>query len=135
MEFEKRRRCTKAMNMAPLIDVVFLLLLFFMLTSQFIEEPAIKIALPKSKTSEVLPNEEPKTISVTEAGQIYFMGSMVELKDLKTAILQTQEQDFIKIKADSGVRLGLMVNVIDEVKLAGIKQFSIAAQPQQSRKD
>jgi len=135
MEFERRRRCTKTMNMTPLVDVVFQLLLFFMLTSQFIEEPAIKIALPKSKTSEVLANEEPKTISVTEAGQIYFMDKLVELKDLKTAILQAREQDFIKIKADSKVSLGLMVNVIDEVKLAGIKQFSIAAQPQQYKKD
>jgi biopolymer transport protein ExbD len=123
------------MNVTPLVDVVFQLLLFFMLTSQFIEEPAIKIALPKSKTSEVLANEEPKTISVTEAGQIYFMDKLVELKDLKTAILQAREQDFIKIKADSKVSLGLMVNVIDEVKLAGIKQFSIAAQPQQYKKD
>ena len=128
MEFERRKPCAKVMNLAPLVDVVFLLLLFFMLTSQFIKESAIKITLPESKAAETAADNEPKTVTITEKGLIYFMDKAVKLEDLQKAIIESHEKDFIRIKADSDVSLGLMVKVIDEVKLAGIKQFSIVTQ-------
>lgn len=128
MEFERRKLSLKTMNLAPLIDVVFLLLLFFMLTSKFIQESAIKITLPESKSSEIKTDNEPKIITITEAGLIYFMDKPVTLKNLQKAIVESQEKNFIQIKADSKVSLGLIVKIIDEIKLSGIQQFSIVTQ-------
>jgi len=64
MEFERKRSDNFQLNIAPLVDVVFLLLLFFMLTSHIIEEPVVKIKLPGSKTA-ANETEAIKTITIT----------------------------------------------------------------------
>ncbi|PIP08314.1 MAG: hypothetical protein COX51_04685 [Syntrophobacteraceae bacterium CG23_combo_of_CG06-09_8_20_14_all_50_8] len=127
MEFERRRHNHAHMNIAPLVDVVFLLLLFFMLTSHLIQEPAIRIKLPESKTAESK-NETIKTIMITKGGEIYFIDKRIDLKNLQMAIkegLTDREKDFLRIKADKDVNVGILVSVIDEVRLSGIKNFSI----------
>ncbi|MFZ6017817.1 MAG: ExbD/TolR family protein [Nitrospirota bacterium] len=130
MEFERRRHNHTHLNIAPLVDVVFLLLLFFMLTSHLIQEPAIKIRLPESKTAEAK-SETIKTLTITEDGEIYFMDRRVDLENLQIVIhenLRDVEKDFLRIKADRNVSVGLLVNVIDEVRLSGIKNFSIVTE-------
>ena len=129
MEFERRRYNHAHMDIAPLVDVVFLLLLFFMLTSHLMQEPAIKIRLPESKTAEA--KEAIKTVLITKDGEIYFMDKRVELKNLQMAIkegLTDVEKDFLRIKADRDVGVGLLVSVIDEVRHSGIKNFSIVTE-------
>jgi biopolymer transport protein ExbD len=118
------------MDIAPLVDVVFLLLLFFMLTSHLIQEPAIRIKLPESKTAEAK-NEAIKTVLITKDGEIYFMDRRVNLENLQLAIkenLRDVEKDFLRIKADRDVSVGLLVKVIDEVRHSGIKNFSIVTE-------
>jgi len=130
MEFERKRHSRTHMDTAPLVDVVFLLLLFFMLTSHLMQKPAIRIKLPEAKTAEAK-NETIKTILLTKDGEIYFMDKMVDLKNLQTAIredLTDAEKDFLRIKADRDVSVGLLVNVIDEVRLSGVKNFSIVTE-------
>ncbi len=130
MEFERRKHNHTHINIAPLVDVVFLLLLFFMLTSHLIQEPAIKIKLPESKTSEAQ-SENIKTIYITKNGEIYFMDKRVDLERLKTVISEyivNPENDFLRIKADKESEVGLLVRVIDEVRLAGIKNYSIVTE-------
>lgn len=115
------------MNIAPLMDVVFLLLLFFMLTSHLIQEPAIKIRLPESKTAEAQ-NEQVKTILITKNAEVYFMDKRVDIGNLQRAIAESAAggaKDFVRIKADRKADVGLLVKVIDEVKLSGITNFSI----------
>ena len=85
MEFERRRHSHHHIEIAPLVDVVFLLLLFFMLTSHLVQEPAVRIKLPESRTSEVKP-ETARTIWITKAEQIYFQDRPVELDRLVEAL-------------------------------------------------
>jgi biopolymer transport protein ExbD len=130
MEFERRKGNHSHLNIAPLVDVVFLLLLFFMLTSHFIQEPAIKIRLPDSTTAESM-REISRTVTITKNGEIYFMDRQVDLKNLGTAIqnsLPGREKDFLRIKADKEVDVGLLVSVIDEVRLSDVKTFSIVTE-------
>ena len=118
------------MNIAPLVDVVFLLLLFFMLTSHLVQEPAIKIKLPESKTAEAQ-NEQIKTVLVTKTGEIYFMDKRVDLENLQKAIRESVaevKKEFIRIKADRESDVGLLVSVIDEVRLSGVTNFSIVTE-------
>lgn len=118
------------MNIAPLVDVVFLLLLFFMLTSHLIQEPAIKIKLPESKTSESQ-NDQVKTILITKNAEIYFMEKKVDIENLQRAILESTndvKKDFVRLKADRDSDVGLLVKVIDEVRLSGMTNFSIVTE-------
>lgn len=130
MEFERRRHRHTHLNIAPLVDVVFLLLLFFMLTSHLLQQPVIKLKLPQSKTAEAK-NERVKTVLITKYGEIYFMDKRLDLKDLRLAVksnLSDLEKDFLRIKADKDVSVGLLVSVIDEVRLSGVKNFSIVTE-------
>jgi biopolymer transport protein ExbD len=130
MEFERRRHNHAHMSIAPLVDVVFLLLLFFMLTSHLMQEPAIKIKLPESKTAEAQ-RDAIKTIYISKDGGIYFMDKRVDLNNLQMAIKEGVKDiqiDFIQIKADRESDVGILVSVIDEVRLSGIKNYSIATE-------
>ncbi len=84
MEFKRRRHYHEFLNIAPLVDVVFLLLLFFMLTSHLVQEPAIRVTLPDSKTAEVR-NEPIRTVFVTKNGEVFFTDKRVDLKNLGSA--------------------------------------------------
>ena len=130
MDFKRSRHSHGHMNIAPLVDVVFLLLLFFMLTSQLIQETAIKIKLPESKTSETQ-KDQLKTILITKNGEIYFMDKRVDMENLKRAVLESTsdiKKDFIRIKADRAAEVDLLVKVIDEVRLSGLTNFSIVTE-------
>ncbi len=130
MEFERRHNQHTHLNIAPLVDVVFLLLLFFMLTSHFIQEPAIKIRLPESNTAEAR-DEGIKTILITKDHEIYLMDRKVDLGSLRQEIKSCAtdvEKDVFRIKADRDVRVGFMVSVIDEVRFAGVKTFSVVTE-------
>ncbi len=130
MEFERRRHDHSHVNIAALVDVVFLLLLFFMLTSHLMQEPAIKIKLPESKTAEYQ-KEEIKTIYISKEGDVFFRDVKVNLKDLQSLVkgaLKDDGHDFVKIKADKESDVGVLVSVIDEVRLAGVKNYSIVTE-------
>jgi len=127
VEFERKRYDHTHINIAPLVDMVFLLLLFFMLTSHWIEEPSIRVRLPESSTAEVK-RDEGKVIYITQEGNIYFMERRIDLQDLHRAIqeqVKDRERDFLKIKSDKEVNVGLLVNVMDEVRRSGVRNFSI----------
>jgi len=130
MEFERKKHNHTHLNIAPLVDVVFLLLLFFMLTSHLMLEHAIKIKLPESKTAEAQ-RDAIKTIYISKDGGIYFMDKRVDLNNLQMAIKEGVKDiqiDFIRIKADRESDVGILVSVIDEVRLSGIKNYSIATE-------
>jgi biopolymer transport protein ExbD len=130
MEFERRRGNHSHLSIAPLVDVVFLLLLFFMLTSHWIQEPAIRIRLPESTTAESL-RDTPRTITLTKNGEIYFMEKRVDIKNLRAAIqtgFPDQEKGFLRIKADKEADVGLLVSVIDEVRRSDVNTFSIVTE-------
>lgn len=129
MEFE-RKRYHVHLDVAPLVDVVLNLLLFFMLTSHLIEEPAIRVRLPDSTTAESM-KEISRTVTITKKGELYFMDKRVNLRNLRAAIqgsLPEGEKGFLRIKADNEVDVGLLVSVIDEVRLARVKTFSIVTE-------
>lgn len=131
MEFERKRyNHSYMMNIAPLVDVVFLLLLFFMLTSSLIREPAVKIRLPESKTA-ATERETIKTVIITRDGTIFFMDREVSLQGLQKAVregMTGMDKNSLRIKADRNASVGLLMKVIDEVRLAGVRNFSVVAE-------
>lgn len=113
-------------DIAPLIDIVFQLLIFFMLTSSFIMQPGIKINLPKAVTSDVV---EEKNIIITVSGEdvIYIDSNVFTSADLKAYLSKTsQSLKPVLIRADKRTSLGRVVEVWDLCREMGISQVNIA---------
>ena len=116
----------KQIDIAPLIDIVFQLLIFFMLTSSFVIQPGIKVNLPKAVTSEVVKFEN-IDILVTSENVTYLNGKVVTTSELKTLLKQAAKRNqTILIKADRRASLGRVVEVWDLARELGITQINIA---------
>ncbi|GLI35373.1 ExbD/TolR family protein [Desulforhabdus amnigena] len=128
MEFERRRRRHTHIDVAPLVDVVFNLLLFFVITYNVVADPAIKIRLPESKTADTQA-EEQVVIALSKEGETYIGEQAVKLEELSSVVQQRLseiKEPSVKIKADQDVPVGLLLKVVDAVKLSGCSAFSIA---------
>ena len=127
MQFERRKRAPIHTNIAPLVDVVFLLLLFFMVTSHIALEPSIDISLPQSKTSQ---HQESDTItlSISREGEIFIGEKQIALEEICGAVrahLQGSDTKTIKIRTDKDIPVGTLIRVVDEVRLSGAHGLSI----------
>jgi len=128
LELEKG---SSTIDIAPLIDIVFQLLIFFMLTASFIFQPGIKINLPKAVTSEVL-HEQNVVVTVTSENLIYLDNKAVTSAELSKKL--SKSSDFSKkpmlIKADRRASVGRVVEVWDICRASGISQVNIATNQQ-----
>ncbi|MDD5566202.1 MAG: biopolymer transporter ExbD [Candidatus Omnitrophica bacterium] len=116
----------RQIDIAPLIDMIFQLLIFFMLTSSFIMQPGIKVNLPEAVTSEVVKYENLEVI-VSGENVLYINGKVVTTKELKSMLTQlAKRKQGILIKADKRSSLGRVVEVWDLCRDLGIAQINIA---------
>jgi len=116
----------RQIDIAPLIDMIFQLLIFFMLTSSFVVQPGIKINLPKAVTSEVVKYENIE-IAISSENVIYLNGKVVTLLELKNLFKQLPKgKQSIMIKADRRASLGRVVEIWDMCREAGVAQVNIA---------
>lgn len=118
-------------DIAPLIDIIFQLLIFFMLTSSFIMQPGIKVNLPKAVTSDIVEEKE-FMIVISSEDVIYLSQNVFTIDELKSYI---SEKDLytkpILIKADKRASLGRVVEVWDLCREMGISQVNIATDADQ----
>ncbi|OIO38435.1 MAG: hypothetical protein AUJ75_02690 [Candidatus Omnitrophica bacterium CG1_02_49_10] len=127
MKFKRHLTLKKdELNIAPLVDVVFLLLIFFMLTSSFIFQPGIKINLPKAITSEVL-QQQSLIITITADSQVYLNDRRISDEDLYIEMKESAKSSGpLLIKADRSASVGKVVEIWDMCRDAGITQIHIA---------
>ena len=130
MRFERLKRRTTLekgqLDIAPLIDVVFLLLIFFMLTSNFVLQPGISVSLPKAITSEVISSEN---VVVTLTGQdlIFLNEKPITINDLVARLKEAaRDQKTVLLRADINASLGRVVEIWDLCREFGIPQINIA---------
>ena len=132
MRFKRRKKKERqglgTIDIAPLIDVVFLLLIFFMLTSTFISQPGIEVSLPKAVTSEVL-DKKNLVITITSENVIYLDKEVVTLKELEARLSKAYtEGKSLLIKADRRASVGRVVEVWDLSRSLGIPKINIATE-------
>ena len=136
MEFEGRKKVNIQLNIAPLIDVVFLLLIFFMLSSHFVTQLGIKITLPTAVTAKPH-SEEDIVVFVTEDNHLYLNNEEVTLKTLpdrlKSEVKEAKKKSVI-IKADEKIDLGLAVKVMDIARQAEAKGLIISTKVEENVK-
>lgn len=121
-------------DLTPLIDTVFQLLIFFMLTSSFVFQPGVRIHLPKTVTSDVA-HKENVQITVARGDGLYFGEAVVTLNELKARLASAASlQQPVLIRADRQASLGRIVEVWDACRALGISQVHIATDTKQADK-
>ncbi|MFN4216582.1 MAG: ExbD/TolR family protein [Brevinematales bacterium] len=128
MRFRRNSRLISEINMTPVIDIVFQLLTFFMLTSTFIKSSAINVDLPTSKTSDAQPVRE-VTVVLYRDGKITVNNQPVQKENLRSFVAQYAKEDselVVTVQGDKRVDYGLLIEVMDAVRQAGVKRLSLA---------
>ncbi len=124
MQFRAKRYIKPVINIASLVDVLFLLLIFFMVTSAFVEQPNIKLELPATRHSEVSKVER-TVLTISRDGQLFLKERPVDKqnleKELRRLMLDTGDEVLV-LKADKLVPYGDVVDVMDYAKGAGFKK-------------
>lgn len=131
MVFEGRSRIRTQLDMAPLIDVVFLLLIFFMLTSTFFVPEAIDLSLPQSKSA-VVSDSPSITLTLDHLGVLNLNGDRVALKDLRAALAPLLKADgslAVALKSDARTAVQQLIEVMDEVRAAGGNNIALFTTP------
>jgi biopolymer transport protein ExbD len=127
MKFKRTISIEKGrLDIAPLIDVIFLLLIFFMLTSSFILQPGIKVNLPKAVTSEVL-QRELLIVTVTDENLVFIDDRPVTQDELISRIDLAAKQDHpLLIRSDKQADVGKVIEIWDICRRKNVKQVNIA---------
>ena len=114
------------LDITPLIDVVFLLLIFFMLTSSYIFQPGIRVNLPKAVTSEVL-HKELLIVTITEDGGVFINERPIKGDELISRItIAARDDQPLLIRADKKSNLGKVIEIWDICRQLDVRQINIA---------
>lgn len=130
MDFGEQERPNPQLNIAPLIDIVFLLLVFFMLASTFIEPQAIDLELPSGGGAGAA-SYEPLVVSATVEGRIRLNGLHLDLEQLEDEIrgrIDGDEFRPITVRTEAGVSVQLLVSILDGIRAGGSNNIRLATQ-------
>ena len=119
---------TKAeINMSPLIDMTFLLLIFFMVTAVFVQESGVKVNKPRAATADSLAQEN-LLITLAKDGGVHYGGREILPSQLPSIVKSVQGGKLpVVIVADEGTPTGTLVRIIDLCRLGGAVEVNIAA--------
>ena len=115
-------------DMSPLIDCVFILLIFFIVTTVFVEETGVEVDKPQAGSSVQL-EKTSILFAVTEKGDVVYGGQKVGLHRVQSIVKRLTQKDEeipVIVQADASAKTGLLVKVIDEAKLGGALKVSLA---------
>lgn len=121
-------------DMTPMLDIVFIMLIFFVVTTSFIKESGIDVNRPSAQTAEVK-EQGNILVAIDKSGQIWIDKRVVDIRAVRANVERLHAenpQGTVVIQSDSDAKTGLLVKVLDQVRLAGIESVSIAAQAEGS---
>ncbi len=116
-------------NITSLIDVMFLLLIFFMVTSTFKNQPAINLVLPRSATASDTV-DTPAILFLTSEGLVYLNDTLMDKETLATRLKEMHDnsgEDRMVLRADEDAAHGDVVELIDTIKQSGFTRVSLSA--------
>ncbi|MBW2037997.1 MAG: biopolymer transporter ExbD [Deltaproteobacteria bacterium] len=136
MQFRQPRKDDARIEITPLVDVVFLLLIFFMLASTFIVTPGIKVNLPKAEAEKVTREKKEVRVVITKDNRVFLERRLVTLQELEQrlkGVAQKNPQTLIIIQADAKALHGKVVEVMGAAKTSGLNRLAIATQPKEKK--
>lgn len=126
---ERRSRGIMALEVTPLVDIVFLLLIFFLLTATYVKNPNLDINLPKASINQVTSHKRDITIAIRKDGELRYENQEVapeKLEGILRAEFAEDQESIVVIRADEGTRHGRVVEVMDLAKRVGFAKLAIA---------
>jgi biopolymer transport protein ExbD len=132
MQFRRPRRDDARIDITPLVDMVFLLLIFFMLSTTFIVTPGIKVNLPQSSAEQVTQEKNEVQVTITEDNKVFVENMSVDMEGLEHRLAEVARRDpqtLVIIEADAKSLHGTVVEVMDIAKRSGLNRLAIATHP------
>jgi len=116
-----------SIDISPLMDCVFILLIFFIVTTTFVEETGVEVDKPQAASASQL-EKTSILIALTEKGEVVYGGREIGVSGVRPLVKRMLRKESVPviIQADAVSRSGLLVRVIDEAKLGGAEKVSVA---------
>jgi len=131
MGFRRRHSEPPRVDLTPMVDVVFLLLIFFMISTTFIETPGLTITLPKSSAQQLKKEQHEVRVYLRADGSLFLEQQEIKLneliKNLEAYGDKAAETTFL-LMADKDVKHGEVVQLMDSAKVAGFVKLAIATE-------
>ena len=119
MYFKDSNESENSINILPMIDIIFAILSFFIISSLYLTKiDSIKVNLPKSSTA-IREQNKPQIITIDNNEKIYFNSNEISLKNISALIrknIENHEKPIVILRADTSVKYGLIINLIDELR-------------------
>lgn len=115
-------------DIGPLLDCVFILLIFFIVTTTFVEETGVEVDKPQAASAAQL-EKTSILIAITEKGEVIYAGQDIGVGGVRGLVkrMLLKEKVPVIVQADTASQAGLLVRIIDEAKLGGAEKVSIAS--------
>lgn len=125
----KKKDEESTIDLTPMLDVVFIMLIFFIVTTSFVKESGIDVSRPSAKTAK---KKERATIlvAISQSGEIWIQKRKVEIRSVRANIERLHAESpegTVVIQADKRSETGLLVDVMDQVRLAGVESIAVSA--------
>ncbi len=125
----RRKTEEQGLDLTPMMDIVFIMLIFFIVTTSFVKETGVDINRPNAETAE---RDEKGNIlvAITQNNEIWIDKRRIDLKAVRANIERLKieyPEGSVIIQADKEARSGLLVETMDQIRLAGVQNISIAA--------
>lgn len=125
-----RRRADEEVNLTPMLDVTFIMLIFFVVTASFVKESGIDVN--RQAAASAVPQERASIlIAITDAGEVWIDRRPVDVRAVRANVERLHAENpkgAVVIQADRHSENGVLVQVLDQVRLAGVEDVAIAAE-------
>lgn len=126
---KKKESENNDIDITPMLDVVFIMLIFFIVTTSFVKESGIDVSRPSARTAEKKQRAS-ILVALTHNGEIWIQRRKVDIRSVRANIEKLHAESpegTVVIQADKRSETGLLVDVMDQVRLAGVKNISVSA--------
>ena len=127
--FRKRQEEEAGIDMTPMLDIVFIMLIFFIVTTSFVKESGVDVNRPSAATA-VKKERANILVGITETGEVWISKRKVDVRSVRANIEKLHAENpegSVVIQADKGAKTGVLIEVMDQARLAGVQNVSIAA--------
>ena len=129
----KKKEEESAIDLTPMLDVVFIMLIFFIVTTSFVKESGIDVSRPSAKTAK----KKQRTsilVAINQSGEIWIQRRKVDIRSVRANIERLHAESpegTVVIQADKRSETGLLVDVMDQIRLAGVENIAVSASEKQ----
>ena len=125
----KRKEEESGIDLTPMLDVVFIMLIFFIVTTSFVKESGIDVSRPSAKTAKKK-QQASILVAINQSGEIWIQKRKVDIRSVRANIEKLHAESpegTVVIQADKRSETGLLVDVMDQIRLAGVESIAVSA--------